>query len=186
MNPNQNIFKNAAFLLFLGVGGIGVYKLGIAKGWWTPKKWLQVDTEWGFLFKLPLEIGVDDIQNEFIDRFNTMKGKKWPIKKVKSITSANQSVYFPKIYNALNSASSVGEFKNALNYLPYQYNYAQFNDWLMDNYSKVIWDFLNAELKDVEIANVVSDTFLKKDAGVAFFTDKSGNLIWEKNLWIYK
>lgn len=186
MEQNKN-FRLISTLLILGGGGYAIYKIGDALGWWISKKdKLLVELEWAFLYKLPLEIGVQDIQNLYIDRFNTMKGKKWPIKKVKSITPANQSIYFPKIYDYLNSATTINEFKNALNYLPYQYNYAQFNDWLMDNHSKVMWDFLNDQLKDQEISDVVSNTFLKKDAGVAFFTDKSGNAIWEKNLWIYK
>lgn len=186
METGKNTFRNLILLAFLGAGGYGVYKFGIYKGWWVPKKWLQVDLEWAFLFKLPLEIDVQGIQDLFVDRFNTMQGKKWPLKQVKSISASNQSIYFPKIYSALKSASTVTEFKNALLMLPYQYNYAQLNDWLNYNYSKVIWDFLNDKLNDQEIANVVTNTFLTKPSGAAFFTDKNGNYIWEKNLWIYK
>jgi hypothetical protein len=186
-NTNNNV-NNTNFNDILKLGiiaglGFGVYEFGIYKGWWAPEKWKKVANEWEFFNKLPYEISQIEMLNLFTNRFNTMKGKHYNYKRFQTIEPIEQ---FDILVELLKNANKVEDFINIYDQLSYQINFAQFNDYVFGKLNKYPYEFIMDNLSEKEIPLISQKTFLKLDSGVAFLIDSNGQLIFEKNLYIYK
>jgi len=93
---------------------------------------------------------------------------------------------FDILVELLKNANKVEDFINIYDQLSYQINFAQFNDYVFGKLNKYPYEFIMDNLSEKEIPLISQKTFLKLDSGVAFLIDSNGQLIFEKNLYIYK